>query len=144
MASQRWALGLRYVTLFKLRLIANDNTRGKIMDHMDAMAKAMEGAYNSATEMLLSLYGGQDVGMCGFAWVNVRPKHKGNTKLGKAERVILREMGFELDWTGKEFQWWNPSGLGVQNVDCKAKGASVAARILKEHGFDAYAQSRLD
>ncbi len=114
------------------------------MDHMDAMAKATEEAYNSATEMLLSLYGGQDVGMCGFAWVNVRPKHKGNTKLGKAERVILREMGFELDWTGKEFQWWNPSGLGVQNVDCKAKGASVAARILKEHGFDAYAGSRLD
>ena len=114
------------------------------MDHKEVMAKALEGAYNSAVEMLLSLYGGQDVGMCGFAWVNVKPKHKGNTKEGKAERKVLRDMGFELDWTGKEFQYWNPSKLGVQNVDCKAKGASVAARILKEHGFDAYAQSRLD
>jgi hypothetical protein len=124
------------------------------MDHMEehgsatpyglVMAKALEGARNSATEMLLSVYGGQDVGMCGFAWVNVKPKHKGNTKEGKAERKVLREMGFELDWTGKEFQYWNPSKLGVQNVDVKAHGAGVAARILREHGFDAYAGSRLD
>jgi hypothetical protein len=114
------------------------------MDHMEVMAKATEEAYNSATEMLLSLYGGQDVGMCGFAWVNVKPKHKGNTKEGKVERKVLREMGFELDWTGKEFQYWNPSKLGVQNVDCKHQGAIAAAQVLREHGFDAYAGSRLD
>jgi len=114
------------------------------MDHMDAMAKAMEGAYNSATEMLLSLYGGQDVGMCGFAWVHIKPKHKGNTKDGRAERKVLLDMGFNLDWTGKTFVYWNPSQLSVQNVDVKAQGASVAARILREHGFDAYAGSRLD
>jgi hypothetical protein len=114
------------------------------MDHKEVMTKALEDARNSAKEMLLSLYGGQDVGCCGFAWVNVKPKHKGNTKEGKAERKVLRDMGFELDWTGKEFQYWNPSELGVQNVDVKWHGSSVAARILREHGFDAYAGYRLD
>lgn len=112
--------------------------------HLHVMQKALDAAKKEATACLYKWYDGEDRGCCGFAWVNVRPKHKGNTKEGKLEREVLRDMGFELDWTGKEFQWWNPSGLGVQNVDCKARGASVAARILKEHGFDAYAQSRLD
>jgi len=88
--------------------------------------------------------GGKDRLMCGFAWVNVTPKHKGNTKLGKAERVELRNMGFELDWTGKEFQMWNPSKMNVQNVDTLYEGALAAAALLKEHGYQAHAGSRLD
>lgn len=120
--------------------------RGKAMEkmHVHVMQKALDAAKIEATARLYEWYDGEDRGCCGFAWVNVKPKHKGNTKEGKAERKVLRDMGFELDWTGKEFQFWNPSKLGVQNVDVKAKGASVAARILREHGFDAYAGSRLD
>lgn len=114
------------------------------MDHVEVMAKALDAAKKEATARLYEWYDGEDRGCCGFAWVNVRPKHKGNTKLGKAERVILREMGFELDWTGKEFQYWNPSGLGVQNVDVKWHGSKVATLILRDHGFDAYAGYRLD
>ena len=114
------------------------------MDHMTVVAKAAEEAFVAAKSCLDDLFHGCDRGMCGFAWVNIRPKHKGNTKLGKEERKVLREMGFELDWTGKEFQWWNPSGLGVQNVDCKYVGAKAAAKVLYEAGFDAYASSRLD
>ena len=107
-------------------------------------AEAQQAAYEAATDLLFKWYGGEDQGACGFAWVNVRPEHKGNTKAGKSERAILRRMGFELDWTGKEFQWWNPSNLGVQNVDSKKAGAIACARVLNAHGFRAYASSRLD
>lgn len=110
----------------------------------ELIAKVSEEAFLAAKAYLDRNFNGADWGMCGFAWVNIKPKHKGNTKLGKEERKVLREMGFELDWTGKEFQWWNPSGLGCQNIEAKYTGAVVAARILREHGFDAYAGSRLD
>lgn len=89
-------------------------------------------------------YDGVDDGPCGFAWVNIVPKHKGNTKDGKAERVAIRAMGFELDYTGKRFMMWNPSGNGCQNMDAKLAGARVAARMLREHGFDADAFCRYD
>jgi len=112
--------------------------------HLHVMQKALESAKTEALARLYAWFDGEDKGMCGFAWVNVKPKHKGNTKAGKEERHILREMGFELDWTGKEFQFWNPSQLGVQNVDCKRQGAVAAAEVLRQHGFDAYAGSRLD
>jgi hypothetical protein len=114
------------------------------MDHVEAMDKAVAAAKTEAVAILNKWWGGKDVGACGFAWVNIKPKHKGNTKAGKAERVILKEMGFLLDWTGKEFTYWNPSELGVQNVDSKYAGAMAAAQVLREHGFDAYAGSRLD
>ena len=87
---------------------------------------------------------GGDRWACGFAWVTIQPEHKGNTKLGKAERERIRSLGFELDWTGKTFQMWNPSGHPCQNVDTKEAGAAAAARVLKGHGFNAYAGSRLD
>ena len=114
------------------------------MDYKATVYEAKFDAKRAAIDYLDAHFNGQDSGACGFAWVNIRPKHKGNTKLGKEERKVLREMGFELDWTGKEFQWWNPSGLGAQNVDCKYVGARAAAKVLCEAGFDAYASSRLD
>lgn len=88
--------------------------------------------------------GGKDRFMCGFAWVNITPQYKGNTKLGRAERTELRAMGFEPDWTGKEFQMWNPSKMNCQNVDTLLEGARAAADLLKQHGYQAHAGSRLD
>ena len=114
------------------------------MDHIEIISLAKREAYAAATALLKEWYDGKDSGMCGFAWVTIYPKHKGNTRDGRKERKVLREMGFELDWTGKSFQWWNPSGLGVQNVDSKYKGAVKAAEVLKQHGFDAFPSSRLD
>jgi hypothetical protein len=87
---------------------------------------------------------GQDQYACGFAWVTVFPEHKGNTKAGKAERKVLESMGFRKDWTGKAYEYWNPSGMGCQNVDTKEEGAVAAANVLKRYGFKAYAGSRLD
>jgi hypothetical protein len=106
--------------------------------------KAEQAAYEAASDALFRWYGGQDGGCCGFAWVNVVPEHKGNTKQGKEERKTLRALGLVLDWTGKEFQWWNPCRLSVQNVDSKHAGAVACAKVLKSYGFNAYAGSRLD
>lgn len=114
------------------------------MDYIAIIYEAKLEARKLGQAFLDEYYGGQDAGMCGFAWVNVRPMNKGNTKAGKEERKVLRAMGFELDWTGKEFQWWNPSGLGCQSVDAKYAGAKAAASILREHGFNASAGLRLD
>jgi hypothetical protein len=106
------------------------------------MAKASAAV---AAQAYVELYlGGEDDFPCGFAWVEVKPKHKGNTKDGKAERVVLKDMGFKLDHTGKIFSLWNPSQIYYQNMDAKYVGAVAAANVLKEAGFDAYACSRLD
>jgi hypothetical protein len=110
----------------------------------DIMNEALEAANRAGIEYLLRNFNGQDFGACGFAWVTVYPEHKGNTREGKQERKILRQMGFELDWTGKAFQYWNPSNLGVQNIDSKHIGACEAAKVLKSYGFKACAGSRLD
>jgi len=75
---------------------------------------------------------------CGFAWVTVYPKHKGNTKLGKLERQTLKEIGLRPDYTGRAAQW--PG----QSMDAKEAGARAAARVLTKYGYTAYAGSRAD
>ena len=114
------------------------------MDYTAIMTEAKLEAHKAGQAFLDNYYGGEDRGMCGFAWVTVYPKHKGNTKAGKEERKVLRAMGFELDWTGKSFQMWNPSGLGCQNVDAKHQGAHAAALVFRKYDIAAYAGSRLD
>jgi hypothetical protein len=98
-----------------------------------------------AAELYLHVnYGGADDGPCGFAWVDIIPVHKGNTKAGRAERAVLREMGFELDWTEKKFSMWNPSRNPCQCMDAKFAGAKAAALILVQHGFNAVPACRYD
>lgn len=101
-------------------------------------------AANAAAEYVTRHYGGVDAGACGFAWATIYPEHKGNTRAGKAERAVIRDLGFEPDWTGKSFQLWNPSKWGGQNVDTKEAGARAAVAVLKKYGFKASAGSRLD
>jgi hypothetical protein len=116
----------------------------QLLDYNAIKQEAQELAHKTGQAFLDTYYDGHDAGMCGFAWVNIRPANKGNTKAGREERCVLRAMGFELDWTGKEFQWWNPSGLGCQNVYAKMRGAREAAKVLQGYGFNAYAGWRLD
>lgn len=87
---------------------------------------------------------GGDRYACGFAWVTIYPEHKGNTTAGRAERKIIEAMGFRKDYTGKAYEYWNPSKWGGQNVDVKEAGARAAANVLRKYGFKAYAGSRLD
>lgn len=88
---------------------------------------------------------GVDRGCCGFAWVTIYPKHKdGRTASGRKERKVLESIGFTKDWTGKAYEYWNPSKFPVQNIDTLAAGARAAAVYLRELGFNAHAGSRLD
>lgn len=88
-------------------------------------------------------FDGQDGGACGFAWVSIYPKNRGNTKLGKAERAVLKELGFKPGHD-RGFQLWDPADWPGQSVDIKEAGAVAAANVLKKYGFSAYAASRLD
>ena len=102
------------------------------------VAEAKEAARKAATEFFMDKLQGRDQYACGFAWVNIYGV-KGNTKLGKA----FNAQGVTKSYTGG-IQLWNPSGLGVQNVDTLEAGAEAAAQVFKSYGFEAYAGSRLD
>ena len=102
------------------------------------VAEACQAATEAATLYFHTRLNSQDQYACGFAWVNIHGI-KGNTKLGR----VLKQAGIRQDYT-KAFQLWNPSGLPVQNVDCKEVGAEACAKVLQKYGFEAYAGSRLD
>jgi len=107
---------------------------------LEAFAAAAVSTQNYIDEVLK----GEDAYSCGFAWVTVQPKHKGNTKEGRQERKIFAALDLQKDWTDKRFQWWNPSKSYFQNIDCKEQGAIAAAKVLKAYGLDAWMESRLD
>lgn len=111
---------------------------------MTVIELAKSAASQTASAYLDFWLGGEDGYPCGFAWVDIEPAHKGNTKNGKAERAILTDMGFKLNHTGKIFTMWNPSGLSLQNMDAKYAGAVAAANVLRKAGFTATAGCRLD
>jgi len=115
-----------------------------MLDTQTIVTEMTAAAQTAAKEFAVEHFGGTDGGACGFAWVDVYPENKGNTKLGKQERALLKVMGFRPDWTGKAFQKWDPAGWPGQSVDCKEAGAVAAAAVLKKYGFRAYAGSRLD
>lgn len=80
----------------------------------------------------------EDKWSCGFAWVEICGIDA-NSKLGRK----MKQAGFKKDYSGA-FSVWNPSGIGVQNIDVKEKGADAYAKVFKEYGFKAYSMSRLD
>lgn len=102
------------------------------------VAEAKFAAYEASMKFFYDKLGGKDQFACGFAWVNIYGI-KGNTKLGKT----LKAAGVEKSYTGA-YQIWNPSGMGVQNVDTLEAGAEAAAKVFEKYGFEAYAGSRLD
>ena len=115
-----------------------------MLDTQAIVTEMTVAAQAAAQEFANQRFDGRDGGACGFAWVEVYPESKGNTKLGKMERQLLKAMGFRPDWTGKAFQVWDPAKWPGQSIDCKEAGAVAAANVLKKHGFKAYAGSRLD
>lgn len=81
-------------------------------------------------------------GFCGFAWVNVYPENKGNTKLGKEERKLLETAGFRKNEYERCHQLWISDYN--QSMQKKEAYASAYAQVLCEYGFHAYSGSRLD
>jgi hypothetical protein len=81
-------------------------------------------------------------GVCGFAWVDVFPRHKGNTRLGKEERKVLEAAGFRKNDYTKTYQLW--ISAYNQSMQKKEAYASAFAKVLHENGLRAYSGSRLD
>ena len=103
-----------------------------------AHVKALDAAQKASQAFADRHMNGRDGGACGFAWVDVY-KVRSNSKLGKA----LQAVGFRKSYTGS-LQLWNPSKFGCQNIDTLETGARAYAEVLKQHGIEAYAGSRLD
>ena len=102
--------------------------------HQEATRAAQAAAATKLAEI------GGDRWACGFAWVEVYGV-KLNTRVGRE----FQRLGFRKGYGARApIQLWNPSGSPVQNVDTKEAGAAAYAEVLKRHGFDAYAASRLD
>ena len=106
--------------------------------------EAITAAYAAADKFFQEKLGGVDQYACGFSWVTVFPEHKGNTRLGKAERRLLEAMGFQKDYTGIAWRMSNPSKYRCQNVDTLEAGSHAAAKVFREYGLRAFAGSRLD
>jgi hypothetical protein len=81
-------------------------------------------------------------GVCGFAWVDIYPVHKGNTRLGKEERKVLEAAGFRKNDYTKTYQRW--ISAYNQSMQKKETYAAAFAKVLRENGMKAYSGSRLD
>jgi len=105
------------------------------IDNIESIHNTAAAAAQKATAEFLAKHGDRDA--CGFAWVVVR--EKGSTKLGRA----LKSVGFRPEYGGG-LSIWNPSGSGVQSISAKEDGAIAYAEVLRQHGIEAHAASRLD
>ena len=114
-----------------------------VLKNLEAiLAEAKDAAVAAAQEMYVKI--GTDQLACGFAWVDIYEydgkKIRANSKLGKA----LAANGIEKSDYKKCFDLWNPCGIYTQSIDIKEAGAEAYAKVLRNHGFEAWCGSRLD
>ena len=109
------------------------------MEIKEIIEQAKEVAHAEAKKYFIEKLDGQDKFACGFAWVSIYGIRK-NSKIGKE----LDSLGIKKNYGEKAHILWNPSCLSVQNIDTKEAGAMACAKFLEQHGFRAYAGSRLD
>lgn len=81
-------------------------------------------------------------GVCGFAWVDIYPANKGNTRAGKEERKVLESFGFRKNDYAKTYQKW--ISIYNQSMQKKEAYARAFAEVLRENGLKAYCGSRMD
>lgn len=87
-------------------------------------------------------------GPCGFAWVVLRPATTPFARWLKRERfnadrsVNVAEGGSWSKHYGGGYNFW--VWEGGQSLEMKAAYAKGYAQVLKDAGYDAYAQSRMD
>lgn len=81
-------------------------------------------------------------GVCGFAWVDVYPANKGNTRAGKEERKLLESFGFRKNDYEKSYQLWISEFN--QSMQKKETYARAFAEVLRANGLKAYSGSRMD
>jgi hypothetical protein len=105
------------------------------LDNIESVCNTATAAAQQAEADFRAKHG--EPGYCGFAWVVVR--EKASTKLGRA----LKNVGFRKEYGGG-LSIWNPGGSFTQSMDIKEAGAEAYAKVLREHGIDAYMNSRAD
>ena len=118
------------------------------MDYQELYDKAYSAGKTALTECVptpmtvVSEFGGEKKvyheagGMCGFAWINVKPGtspfSKWLKKTGKGSKSY--DGGLDI--------WVHDGG---QSIEKKTKFAEAFAKVLRENGIErAYANSRLD
>lgn len=112
-----------------------------VEDIQNIVEEANAAAYEAAQAQLRKQ--GSDWDACGFGWVNIY-KHNGRKLDGRSKLAkTLKAAGVRQDYT-RAFQIWNPGGYHGQSVTIKEAAARAAARVFTQHGFEAYAGSRLD
>jgi hypothetical protein len=74
---------------------------------------------------------------CGFAWVRIKPARGAFVN-------FLKEI--DAGYTSEEggYVVYNPSGHPTQWMDAKYAGARAFADVLRKHGIQAIAESRMD
>ena len=113
-------------------------TKAKVIPMVVGSAKGLfsnEIDYSKPTEYVAD-------GVCGFAWINVYPEFKGNTKLGKEERKVLEAAGFSKNEYEKNYQRWVSEFN--QSMQKKEAFARAFSKVLRENGINASAASRID
>lgn len=109
----------------------------------DIVIEAHAAAKNAGYAFLDKHFEGRDGGACGFGWVLIFDEKGGkirkNSKLGQA----LEDWGIKKNWEGI-YQVWRPGAMHCQSVDAQLEAAYAYADVFKKHGFQAFAQSRLD
>ncbi len=109
------------------------------MNIKEIIEQAKTVANQEATKFFNEKLNGEDKYACGFAWVHIYGI-RANSQIGKE----LTALGITKEYGNKYFLVWHPTELNVQNIDTKEVGAEAYAKVLREHGFRAYAVSRLD
>lgn len=98
---------------------------------------AFKAAFTATHEYIRDELNGKDQYPCGFAWVTIKPARGPVVKQ-------LKAMGMASKGYYGGVTVYNPSRSHFQNVDAKILGAEAFAKVLKENGINAVAESRWD
>lgn len=74
-------------------------------------------------------------GVCGFAWINIKPARGSFVKFLKDNKLC------RSSYSGGVDIWIHEGG---QSMELKMAYAGAFAKVLNDHGIDAYSDSRID
>lgn len=113
------------------------------VDELKKILEEARAAGSAASDDAYKRNGNTDWDACGFAWVEIY-KYQGKKLDGRSRMArVLKAAGVNQDYR-RVFQIWNPGGYQGQSISIKECGANAFAKVLQQHGFTAYAGSRLD
>lgn len=90
-----------------------------------------------AEDLFRSRYG--EPMYCGFAWVHIDDARDPFVKYFRSKFPDAGHHGHPKGW-----DIWNPGGSYTQSMEVKEQGAEAFAKVLRDAGINAYAQSRAD